>query len=139
VKPASLRPSKTGRHMEPFFCPNVRATATLTPDGSWQHFHARADQRLPDGLRVGFLSMEFGTWDWQDARRGEEITNRVVKKVPEIALVGATGPAVREVMIEGPTGILATAPPDFRPKWEPSRRRLTWPNGAIGHGVSRRT
>jgi len=67
-------------------------------------------------------------------REAREITNRVVKKVPEIAL--ATGPAVREVMIEGPTGILATAPPRLRPKWEPSRRRLTWPNGAIGHGVS---
>lgn len=34
-------------------------------------------------------------------------------------------------MIEGESGILACSPPDFMPKYEPSKRRLTWPNGAI--------
>lgn len=34
-------------------------------------------------------------------------------------------------MVEGESGILACSPPWFRPKYEPSRRRLTWPNGAI--------
>jgi phage terminase large subunit-like protein len=32
-------------------------------------------------------------------------------------------------MVEGPAGILATAPNEFRPLYEPSKRRLTWPNG----------
>ncbi|GAA0869652.1 hypothetical protein GCM10009116_14880 [Brevundimonas basaltis] len=51
-----------------------------------------------------------------------------------IALVGQSLHDVREVMIEGPSGIRAL--PRFsiggRPGWEASRRRLTWPNGAIG-------
>ena len=34
-------------------------------------------------------------------------------------------------MIEGPAGLLSVHPPDFRPNYEPSKRRLTWPNGAI--------
>lgn len=34
-------------------------------------------------------------------------------------------------MIEGESGILACHPRDFRPRYEPSKRRLTWPNGAI--------
>jgi phage terminase large subunit-like protein len=38
---------------------------------------------------------------------------------------------VRDVLIEGESGILEKSPPWFRPKWEPTRRRLTWPNGAI--------
>jgi len=48
-----------------------------------------------------------------------------------IALVGATAADVRDVMVEGESGILATARPGMRPTYEPSRRRLTWPNGAI--------
>lgn len=46
------------------------------------------------------------------------------------ALVAPTAADVRDVMVEGESGILATAPPWFRPKYEPSKRRLTWPNGA---------
>lgn len=34
-------------------------------------------------------------------------------------------------MVEGESGILATAPPWNTPKYEPSKRRLTWKNGAI--------
>jgi phage terminase large subunit-like protein len=34
-------------------------------------------------------------------------------------------------MVEGESGILAISPPWFRPQYEPSKRRLTWPNGAI--------
>ncbi len=48
-----------------------------------------------------------------------------------LALVGATAADARDVMIEGPSGVLAVAPPWFRPKYEPSKRRVTWPNGAV--------
>jgi phage terminase large subunit-like protein len=34
-------------------------------------------------------------------------------------------------MVEGESGILAISPPDFRPEWKPSTRKLVWPNGAI--------
>lgn len=42
-----------------------------------------------------------------------------------IALIGETLADVREVMIEGPAGILASARAG-RPRFEPSRRRLIW-------------
>ncbi|MEI9804996.1 MAG: terminase family protein [Pseudolabrys sp.] len=48
-----------------------------------------------------------------------------------IALVGETAHDAREVMIEGPSGILRHAPRAERPQWTPSRRRLEWPNGAV--------
>lgn len=47
-----------------------------------------------------------------------------------IALVGATLHDTRAVMVEGESGLLAIAPPDRRPQFEPSRRRLVWPSGA---------
>lgn len=48
-----------------------------------------------------------------------------------IALVAEDAKDARDVMVEGESGILACSPPDFVPKYEPSKRRLTWPNGAI--------
>src|SRR5215831_5072499 len=48
-----------------------------------------------------------------------------------IALVAATAADARDVLVEGESGILAVAPPWCRPVYEPSKRRLTWPNDAI--------
>ncbi|GGD09201.1 DNA-packaging protein [Aquisalinus flavus] len=47
-----------------------------------------------------------------------------------IALVGETYSDVREVMIDGESGLIAIAPDKLRPGYEASRRRLVWPNGA---------
>jgi phage terminase large subunit-like protein len=47
-----------------------------------------------------------------------------------LALVGATAHDTRRTMVEGESGILAVSPPWFRPLFEPSKRLLTWPNGA---------
>ncbi|HEU4911415.1 MAG TPA: terminase family protein, partial [Actinomycetes bacterium] len=55
---------------------------------------------------------------------------------PRIALVAPTGPAARDILVEGESGILACSPPDDRPQWEPSKRKLTWPNGAVGFTYS---
>lgn len=54
----------------------------------------------------------------------------------QIALVGETEHDVREVMIEGPSGLLRACPRAERPVWIPSRRRLEWPNGAVGLAFS---
>lgn len=48
-----------------------------------------------------------------------------------IALVAATAADCRDVMVEGESGILACCPPSNRPLYEPSKRRLTWPNGVL--------
>lgn len=39
-------------------------------------------------------------------------------------------------MIDGKSGILAVSPDGFRPVYEPSKRRLTWGNGAIATSFS---
>ncbi len=53
-----------------------------------------------------------------------------------VALVGETLDQAREVMVMGESGILAVSPPDRRPVWEASRRRLVWPNGAVAQVYS---
>jgi len=65
-------------------------------------------------------------------RAGAEWVRAVAQADPQarIALVGATLGEARSVMVEGESGLLAIAPHGMRPRFEPSRRLLTWPNGA---------
>ena len=58
------------------------------------------------------------------------------RPVGRIALVGETLADVREVMIEGVSGLLAVHPRAERPQWQASRRRLEWPNGAVAQAFS---
>ena len=51
-------------------------------------------------------------------------------KARRIALVGETIDQAREVMVFGESGILACSPPDRQPRWEATRKRLVWDNGA---------
>jgi phage terminase large subunit-like protein len=45
------------------------------------------------------------------------------------ALVARTAADVRDVIVEGESGIINVSPPSEKPLYEPSKRRLTWPNG----------
>ncbi len=45
------------------------------------------------------------------------------------ALVARTAADVRDVIVEGESGIMNVSPPSEKPLYEPSKRRLTWPNG----------
>jgi phage terminase large subunit-like protein len=58
------------------------------------------------------------------------------RRVGRIALVGETLADVRDVMIDGPSGLRAVAPWAERPQWKPSLRRLEWPSGAVAHAFS---
>lgn len=53
-----------------------------------------------------------------------------------IALIGQTLGDVRRTMIEGTSGLMEIHPPHERPNFEPSKRRLTWPNGSIAEMFS---
>lgn len=102
----------------------------------WTHPHARADQRPPNWSR------HWRTWLIGSGRgggkteTGSRLIHKVATRVPRMILIGATGPDLRETMVEGVSGILANAPPGKRPQWEPSKKKLTFPNGAIANGFS---
>lgn len=102
-------------------------------------FWARPNQRMPEGNWLVWLIL---------AGRGfgkTRVASEVVRqwacgdtplakgKFGRMALVAETAADARDVMVEGQSGILSVHPPDFRPLYEPSKRRLTWPNGAIAY------
>lgn len=69
---------------------------------------------------------------WGKSRTGAEWVHEKVGDGTYglLHLVGATSNDVRKIMIEGPSGILATAKRDNPVKFSPTRFRLDWANGA---------
>ncbi|MBI3438904.1 MAG: DNA-packaging protein [Proteobacteria bacterium] len=69
-------------------------------------------------------------------RSGSEWVGRLARtgQARRIALIGPTFHDVREVMIEGTSGLRSAL--KARPTYEASRRRLVWPNGAVAHCFS---
>jgi predicted phage terminase large subunit-like protein len=95
-------------------------------------FWARANQLPPAGdWRVWLLLAGRG---FGKTRTGAELirAQAMTLAARRLALVAPTAGDARDIMVEGESGILAISPPWERPRYEPSKRRLTWPNGAIG-------
>ncbi|MEO0030779.1 MAG: hypothetical protein RIS94_537 [Pseudomonadota bacterium] len=91
---------------------------------------ARPSQLPPEGdWRVWLVMAGRG---FGKTRTGAQWVNAVAEADPEarIALVAANLGEARSVMVEGESGILASVAPWRRPVFEPSLRRLIWPNGA---------
>ncbi len=95
---------------------------------------ARPEQLQPKG--------DWSAWTvlagrgWGKTRTGAEWCKGEVTagRAKRLALVAPTASDSRDVMIEGESGILslyAHLPDEQRPLYEPSKRRITWPNGAI--------
>lgn len=100
------------------------------------HPRARESQRPPAGdWRVWAVVAGRG---FGKTRTGAEwVIDRVLNKGRRhIAMVGRTDDDASDVMVEGPAGVLAISRPDFKPRYERSKGKLTWPNGAIAHVYS---
>ncbi|MEM6847156.1 MAG: terminase family protein [Pseudomonadota bacterium] len=98
---------------------------------------ARPDQLPPPGDWVTWLVL--GGRGAGKTRAGAEWVQGVAAGNPpysnvpvgRIALIGETYAEAREVMVEGVSGLLNIGGADTKPSWQPSRRRLEWPNGAV--------
>lgn len=119
----------------------VNTLATIPPEQLlWlQHkwaYWARHNQLAPPGLWTYWLLLAgrgFGK-----TRTGAEWVHQKVEDgtAKRIALVAPTAADVRKVMVEGESGLIATAKPWNRPVFEPSKLQIVWPNGAIAQMFS---
>jgi len=92
---------------------------------------ARPEQIAPPGnWRVWLILAGRG---FGKTRTGAEWVRQEVEagRRGRLALVAPTAADARDVMVEGESGLLAISPPWFKPVYEPSKRRITWPNGAL--------
>ena len=107
---------------------NAFASIADALESDWQSM-ARPEQLPPDGNWTTWVYC--GGRGTGKTRSGAEWVRGLAEtaSVSRIALVGPTASDVRDVMVEGESGILAICPNANRPVYEPSKRRLTWPNG----------
>lgn len=94
-------------------------------------FWARPDQLPPAGDWPGWLIL--AGRGWGKTRTGAETVRDMVERGlwGRVALVAPTAADARDVMVEGQSGLVNVCPPWNRPLYEPSKRRVTWPNGAL--------
>lgn len=109
--------------------PTLREAKLL--DYCWR-FWARPKQLPPAG--DWFVWLLLSGRGFGKTRAGSEWVIDRARNGPfhPIALVGQTKADVRDTMMElGDSSLLKISPSWFMPKYEPSKRRLTWPNGMI--------
>jgi phage terminase large subunit-like protein len=95
------------------------------------HLWARDEQLAPPG--------EWSVWTlmagrgFGKTRCGAEWVRQMVETghAGRVALVGPTAADARDVMVEGESGLLNVFPAKRRPVYEPSKRKVTFHNGAI--------
>ena len=114
---------------------DIRHRLAAALEGSWAT-KARPNQRLPPGdwsIWLLLAGRGFGK-----TRVLSEMANSWAAsgQYRRLALVAATASDARDVLVEGESGILATAPNWCRPSYESTRRRITWPNGAMAYTYS---
>lgn len=94
-------------------------------------FWGRPKQQMPTGDWFGWLIL--AGRGYGKTRTGSEGIKKWVDESWDnpirIAGIAETKGDARDVMVEGDSGILSVFPDDRKPKYEPSKRRLTWPNG----------
>lgn len=93
-------------------------------------FWARPDQLPPDEFSVWYVGAGRGVGK---TRIGAEWVRRKAPNHREGLLIGANPRDVRDLMIEGPSGIITISPSWERPIYEPTKLLVRWPNGAIAH------
>lgn len=106
--------------------PQIEQAALAADWALW----ARPNQRPPSGA--------WKTWGFLTGRglgKTIAISNFVNGEVEAgrartICLIAQDEQSAVDIQVEGPSGLIATSPPWFRPRWEASDLQLVWPNGA---------
>jgi phage terminase large subunit-like protein len=110
-----------------------------TLEYSWRGLWARPNQLLPGTIGAADPCDDWLFWLVQagrgfgKTRLGAEAVREWAENPNErILMIAPTANDVREVMVEGPSGLLSCYPPNNRPEYNSSRHLVTFPSGAIG-------
>jgi len=99
----------------------------------WE-FWARPEQIAPEGdWPIWLVKAGRG---WGKTRVGAEWVRGQKEKVGRIALIGPTAADVRDVMVDGDSGLISISPPWDKPEYQPSKRRIVWKNGSVAYMYS---
>lgn len=100
----------------------------------WE-FWGRENQFEPTGDWVSWLILA-GRGFGKTRTGAEWIKKRVLRGYKHLVLLGATAADVRDVMIQGESGLLSVFKPEHRPIYNPSNREVIFHTGAIAKTFS---
>lgn len=125
----ALLPSKEQKLVIDELAPSEEDKARLLYNYS---FNARPKQLYPEWAWYCLIVLSgrgFGK-SWMGSNW---VNHRAKTQKYPIAIIGKNAADVRDIQVElGDSSIIKTAPPWFRPEYQPSKRRLIWPNGVVG-------
>lgn len=93
-------------------------------------FWARPDQQVPDDCLLYAIVAGRGSG------KSKALNEWIRKKGPnhrEGLIIGANPRDVRDIILEGRSGLLQISPPWERPTYEPTKLLVRWPNGAVAY------
>ncbi len=103
------------------------------------NFWARPSQLQPGSPGAAIDRSDWRFWlalagrGWGKTRVGAETVRQWAEDPNErILMVAPVAADVREVMIEGPSGLMSCYPPNARPIYYPTRHLVSFPSGAVG-------
>lgn len=102
-------------------------------------FWARSNQLRPGTEGAAIHRTDWSYWllkagrGFGKTRTGAETVREWIEDYSLINLIGPTAADARDVMVQGPGGLLSCFPDHQRPIYEPSKRSVTFHNGAIAH------
>jgi len=102
----------------------------------WQSI-ARKEQLVPEDDKWSIFLLMAGRGFGKSLAGAQWVRSLAESgKAERIALVGPTAADIRDTMILGQSGLMSITPNSFRPLYEPSKRRLIYPNGVQAHMFS---
>ncbi len=110
---------------------------------NWRGFIARPNQLPPGTEGAADTRKDWRYWLVQAGRGfgktrtgAETVRAWVDQGYKRIHIVGPTAADARDVMVSGESGLLSVFPPEEKPTYEPSKRLITFANGAIAYTFS---
>lgn len=97
------------------------------------HFNGRPKQLEGVENSDWFLWLILAGRGFGKTRTGAEMVRHQIEHCgrKRIGIIAPTTADLRDVIVEGESGIINVFPPWNRPVYEPTKRRVTWKNGAI--------
>jgi phage terminase large subunit-like protein len=129
--------STEGEHRV-WYCTDPGRTCDGEPHEGYPYRHARSDQ-WPPSLREDWMFwILLSGRGAGKTRAGAEWLRNMTRYTGRLSMIAPTAADLRDVMIEGESGILRVCEQSagYVPIWEPSKKRLTFPNGAICIGYT---
>lgn len=103
----------------------------------WDGFWARGNQVWPaDRTDANIWMILAGRGFGKTKSLAQQVRRWEREGYRRIHLVGSTAADVRDVMIQGESGILSCYQNDSRPLYEPSKRLISWPSGCVAIAFS---